>query len=793
MKNILLFSAFFFNYSLFAQSFWSEDFSNGFPVDWVTQDLEQDSVVFEYCNSSDCDVFPKPFSSATASNGFLGVRPPSNFQSFQSQLTTPKIDCSQKNTVFIEFETFIHTWSVSAADGFFLLVKNANSNWESYEILPEQMTGGGTPQFSHNTEKITIDISDMAAGNSEVQIRWQWSGVGEEVLLIDDVQLHEKEPYYDRVVWGHEPGQGDFDGGLNGWAVRSIIPFNDPVKTWQWKNFGQLDEALVSDRISGFSNFPYLNSYSNHNGAMVLNADFFTTGGDTGVQPPYPKYESELISPVIDLSNVQNEVNLRFEQITMLGGQRSTNTSISYSIDDGASWSRPISLSEQFELNEFYRNNPEISMCGLAGQSKVRLKFTFSGNLYFWAIDDIVLIEKVRNDLQVKSNFFAIAPNFQTPVEHLEPIRFWADVENLGISDQKNVWLHSKVTNQFNNEKVFHDSLFLGDIQSCQLVENIFEPTFFFKPPAQQAKYEVQYFLNYDGIDSLAQKNILTWPFETTSNTYAKENGGTTRIEPVTASKDFEYGNVFFIEQGSGFRLDSVTFGIANTRSLSGLRVEIVVYKFFGDNNEDGFANSDEFRIVGLGDYVFTGREEDLTGGIIATSVLDVSDAQPGVKLDGGHYIATVKYQDQTGRACQMLASQDFDYTATYFLYDSLNIPRYSAVERKINDQFDLISLGFDLIPVIRIHVNPISSDLINGITRNQKLTVFPNPATDVLNIENSEKGRLSIYDKNGKSLFTTNVQAEQSINIKEFPVGMYFLKLENEKTVFNGKFLKIE
>ena len=182
---------------------------------------------------------------------------------------------------------------------------------------------------------------------------------------------------------------------------------------------------------------------------MVLNADFFTTGDSAGIPPPFPSYEAELISPIIDLSDVQNEVNLRFEQMAMFAGSLPSNypfiTTISQSIDGGNTWLDTILINESIRFNELHESVEEISMCGLAGQSNVRLRFTFAGDLYFWVIDDVVLIEKQPDKFEIKSNFFARTPNFQFPASHVEPVRFLADIENIGSNDVENVYFHSMV------------------------------------------------------------------------------------------------------------------------------------------------------------------------------------------------------------------------------------------------------------------------------------------------------------------------------------------------------------
>jgi hypothetical protein len=53
-------------------------------------------------------------------------------------------------------------------------------------------------------------------------------------------------------------------------------------------------------------------------------------------------------------------------------------------------------------------------------------------------------------------------------------------------------------------------------------------------------------------------------------------------------------------------------------------------------------------------------------------------------------------------------------------------------------------------------------------------------------------KGQLSIMNLNGKELIRQQVSAPRNVvNVNSLPSGVYFIKLQNEKTVQVGKFIK--
>ena len=63
--------------------------------------------------------------------------------------------------------------------------------------------------------------------------------------------------------------------------------------------------------------------------------------------------------------------------------------------------------------------------------------------------------------------------------------------------------------------------------------------------------------------------------------------------------------------------------------------------------------------------------------------------------------------------------------------------------------------------------------------------TIFPNPTTDILNIKTSmfEGVTYSIYNAQGKLILRDKLYFEQTpVNVKQFTVGAYLLKLNTEE-----------
>lgn len=80
-------------------------------------------------------------------------------------------------------------------------------------------------------------------------------------------------------------------------------------------------------------------------------------------------------------------------------------------------------------------------------------------------------------------------------------------------------------------------------------------------------------------------------------------------------------------------------------------------------------------------------------------------------------------------------------------------------------------------------------------IANSNKILVFPNPATEVLNIKNLDLhacNSISIYNVNGQLLFEEKIfNAQQSIDISQFPKGIYTVKIQTASTTSVQKFAK--
>ena len=133
----------------------------------------------------------------TVEDGFI-VLPMDEYNSVDGVVTsndanswfqTPKIDCSDKPSVVISLEQYFRTCCGSREMN--LLVTNDDGvHWAQYDLIFGTATNDNTKTEGRN---VKINISNVAAGMSDVQIRIHWHGNGSDhyYWIIDDMKLSE--------------------------------------------------------------------------------------------------------------------------------------------------------------------------------------------------------------------------------------------------------------------------------------------------------------------------------------------------------------------------------------------------------------------------------------------------------------------------------------------------------------------------------------------------------------------------------------------------------------------------
>ncbi len=85
------------------------------------------------------------------------------------------------------------------------------------------------------------------------------------------------------------------------------------------------------------------------------------------------------------------------------------------------------------------------------------------------------------------------------------------------------------------------------------------------------------------------------------------------------------------------------------------------------------------------------------------------------------------------------------------------------------------------------------SSNGILGVTQSQldNISLYPNPASTVLNLKNAENATIQVYDILGKMILSQeNISMDEQINVANLQTGTYFLKISKDNLVTTKRFL---
>lgn len=732
------------------------------------------------------EAFPQQnFKASTAANGYVYANSDSLFINTDiphiSQLTSVAIDCSQAEEVFLEFQTHIAFHNSQPDTGAVLLVSpDGGDNWTTYPIFQSiESSQENDPIFTLNPLTIQVDISPTAALQEEVLLRWQWTGMNEVVWALDDVRLFDQNPNHFRVVWGKEPGQGDFAGGLNGWSV-----FPTTVsEQWAWQAGSSVGRGFFAP--DGF----YVSSPTALNGAAVFDADFYNSGGEPINPGNLETFDSELISPIIDLSNTTGPLNLRFRQLVRPFNPQPDAcpyvAAVSYSLNGGTTYENCVNATPGPVLPTYWIQDtyvlplPEEAI----GNPEFRLKFSFKGQLFAWAIDDVVIYERELHDLSIEPRLSMLAPNAVTPSFLVEPIYFLAEVLNEGTQLQTNVKVFVEVE-QVNGPQYFIDSLTIDTLLAGDTLSQLFNNTFL--PAAEPAEFKVRYFVRADSLDERPANNQFNWRFEISDSTYAKEFGPTAAFAP-SGTGNYRYGNCYYIPPTTEqLFATSFTFGIGNAEGFSGKSIETYLYKWeTGAAEGSTTAPSGNYEQVAGNAYTIEGDES------FELITIPVNfDEQPIPLEPDSYYFAVAAYTGTVQEKCFMLASEEYDYIGTFSSYFVLvDQPRYFTMFSQGSNQTYYVSglgaeSGFAQIPVARLAIQK-SVGAAEEARPSLDWSVQPNPIVETLRVRIDLANPPSdisfqLYNAAGQLLQQWEVEGALGyweLQIEAIPAGLYWLQ----------------
>ena len=618
--------------------------------------------------------------------------------------------------------------------------------------------------------------------------------------------------YDSTVVWG-QFGEGAFDNGLGDWVTAGV---SAETTVWTHAPTGYPGGAIWGP------NSEFIVSPTVCNGAAIIDYDFLSTGGtDAGLNANSPalQHTSQLISPSIDLTGVDNPV-VEFYQFNMpLNG----DTFFAYSIDGGNTYSDEVVITTEnvwtasltnYEGTEFR----SVSIQEAGGQSDVRLRFTSNeGDYYFWMIDDVIVRNQLTVDIRANTNFYSVYNNYQTPADQVDAMPFLIDIENIGNVDLDDVRVDATITNEATGDVVHEQSLDYGTVAFGFLDENrVFSDTW--TPDAEVANYTGNYTVVTGNANEDTSNNSIDFNFEITEDRFAKvqseEDAGGEYLGARAAPDQYfqSYGNYYYVPNGAGLSVDQVSFGveIEDIANSSGF----ITLEMFQWNNSN--ADTEDFPTVSPDERVSLGTaeilvSEDITAAELRNMTFNLRTPAGGpIELtNDAHYLlmAHMRPLSTNGSQYRIVAANtgvetNFSYGAMSLALDQeFGIGRYgsfsgsgsdfqlSDVENRDFNQNGAWSVYMPLTIGVYSDVDDLNKDL--------NVKVFPNPASDRLIVDlilenNSEVVSFNLTNIDGKVILNeraNNVQYDKvELNISNVPSGIYMLNVITEDGFINKK-----
>lgn len=538
------------------------------------------------------------------------------------------------------------------------------------------------------------------------------------------------------------------------------------------------------------------------NGGILFDSDFYDNNGTPGNfgNGPHPAPQANILeSSDFDCSGA-SAVVLEFYQVLR---QFTSTYTVSYSIDGGANFI-DVPVNGQYATNSAHiQERLEIPLFAAAGESQVRVRFTYDANYYYWGIDDIrVLSVPDFSDVTIANNWYAIAPTYSMPKDQRDSVRFMADVANIGFTPLTNVTLNVDVVRASDGATVHTDSHNYGTFALGDTVENFIFPTAFY-PDTTEDVYTATYTLVSDSSDYTPENNTASFSFAVGVDTFRKV---AVADDNVAAGGDdsWTYGTHFRVANGSGVdaSLDTTiryasgfTFGIANADQIDGQSVILRLEKGY-DVNDDGEIAADERIWVAFASHAVQAAD---AGQLITVPLQAAPPAAPGTIYeleDNENYILSVQYDSPTGSGdlMRIMTSDVAGYAAADFAAEQRGFISYNNIIDVGNTgDYSTGNFSGDPTPAIELVtttvVLPYFSD-VNEQLSVEALNIFPNPANNVITADinmdvMAQDVAITIFDIQGKVVETrqlANVQAQQvTFDVSNYANGAYMMSIVTE------------
>lgn len=420
---------------------------------------------------------------------------------------------------------------------------------------------------------------------------------------------------------------------------------------------------------------------------------------------------------------------------------------VTVSNDNGATWTDfQVNTSQAVNTNSA---NPALAQVNIssvaANQANVKIGFRYVGAYdWFWAVDDVQLIETDNYDLATTGYFWGVEgtwgarlPYYQTPIAQINPIKFAGLIENKGAMSQSDITFSAAIAS----------AGYAGTSPQGALSPNTtdtFDIALPFTPAASVASFTVTGLANSGQTDAYPADNAApALAFATTQTTFARD------AQVVQAGS---------YNQGMGYEMGNI-FDITADQTLTGVDVFVAA------------TSTENCQIYGLlytidagGDFVYAAPTalHTVTSGELGTLVtLPLSSAYP--LLAGNSYLLVVgSYGDGGATDDFVVGTSGISEAQTTFYLDG-------------NENTGTWYYSTST-PMVRMNFSTSLSVTENA---NANVSIYPNPVVGEATVEvnGTTASAITVVDLAGKVVYSSNVAegtSKVSFSTTNFSAGVY-------------------
>lgn len=473
------------------------------------------------------------------------------------------------------------------------------------------------------------------------------------------------------------------------------------------------------------------------------------------------------------------------------------NALLRVSVDGGTTWTSydfipGLSVSNRFSENP---NKAAVNISAVAAnQATVLLQWQWTGRYeYWWMLDDVKLTTinpTPANNLTIGGFYYPVS-SYATPASEIatDTFGFSGNVTNKGTAAQTNVTLKVEVLNS-NGAVLFTDvasiaTLAAGVVDSLIVLPNTFAPAL------PMGDYSIRYTVSADATDAAPTDNVDGDDFLVTDFIFSKENGPTGGLRPGGGG-DYAAANLYQMSKSSLEKYKASGFEISVATNASDLPLEDVSVTAYllkvNDDVDPDFANFDDAELLsnslelkGIASYDFPTGATNYTP--YSFLLEDVNGGTGAIALEtGARYFAVIGYNDGSNVAFQAHSDETNHTFVSSMVYTTA---------------WFLGGFGEDYNPVIRMYLE-LSTATDDLPLPESAMKLFPNPVSDVLNLEvsfeESTNATITIADINGRVINIDNrkglTKEVLTYQLPQLAAGTYLARIATEKGTKTMKFV---